>query len=101
ALRCACDFLKAEQGAVRQIHVVIVENFFGHAITATEIASVRDADSQIAQGPFSLISNNVPRLPSMLFQDLWNWQISEGLTDDGNDALRHNEPPPPNGCESS
>jgi hypothetical protein len=44
---------------VRQIHVVIVENFFGHAITATEIASVRHADSQIAQWPVSLIAKGL------------------------------------------
>ncbi|MNV77810.1 hypothetical protein D3C71_1712650 [compost metagenome] len=43
------DFLKAQQRAVRQVGVVLVEHFLGHAVVAAEVAAVRHADAQVAQ----------------------------------------------------
>jgi len=61
----ARNFLEAEQRTVWQIDVVVVENFFGHAIAAPKIATVCDADAQIAQGAFSLIKQLLSRRPSL------------------------------------
>jgi hypothetical protein len=43
------DLFKAQQGAVRQVGVVLVEDILGHAVAAAEVAAVGDADAQIAQ----------------------------------------------------
>jgi len=51
----ARDLFKTQQGTVRQIGVIAVENFFGHAVTASEIAAVGDADAQVFQGPLQTI----------------------------------------------
>ena len=44
-----CDFLETQQAVVRQVRVVLVEHFLGHAVAAPEIAAVGDADAQVAQ----------------------------------------------------
>jgi hypothetical protein len=50
---------------VWQIDIVVVENFFGHAIAAPKIATVCDADAQIAQRPLSLIKQLLAWRPSL------------------------------------
>ena len=47
--RQARDFLEAEQGAVRQIRIVLVEDILGHAVGAAEIAAIGDADAQVSE----------------------------------------------------
>ncbi|EWS63543.1 hypothetical protein Y695_03225 [Hydrogenophaga sp. T4] len=47
--RHARDFLEGQQRVVRQVGVVLVEDFLGHAVAATEVAAVGDADAQIPQ----------------------------------------------------
>ena len=43
------DLFKAQQRVVRQVGVVLVKNFLGHAVVAAEVAAVGDADAQVAQ----------------------------------------------------
>jgi len=43
------DFLEREQGAVRQVGIVFVEDFLGHAVIAAEVAAVSDTDAQVVQ----------------------------------------------------
>ena len=45
------DLLEAQQRAVRQVLVVLVEHFLGHAVAAAEVAAVGHADAQVAQRP--------------------------------------------------
>ena len=47
--RRARDLLEAQQRAVRQEGVVLVEHFLGHAVAAAEVAAVGDRDAQVAQ----------------------------------------------------
>ena len=49
--RHARDLFKTQQRAVRQVGVVLVEDFLGHAVAAAEVAAVGDADAQVAQRP--------------------------------------------------
>ena len=43
------DFFKTQQRVVRQVTVILVKHFLGHAVVAAEIAAVGDADAQVAQ----------------------------------------------------
>ena len=43
------DLLEAQQCAVRQILVILVEHFLRHAVAAAEVAAVGDADAQVGQ----------------------------------------------------
>jgi hypothetical protein len=45
------DLLEAQQVVVREVAVVAVEHFLGHAVAAAEVAPVGHADAQVAQGP--------------------------------------------------
>ena len=45
------NLFKAEQVAMRQVTVMLVEHFLGHAVAAAEVAAIRDADAQVAQRP--------------------------------------------------
>ena len=49
--RHAGDLLEREQRRVRQVGVVLVEDFLRHAVAAAEVAAVGDADAQVAQRP--------------------------------------------------
>ena len=42
---------KLSSARVRQVRVVLVEHFLGHAVAAAEVAAVGDADAQVAQRP--------------------------------------------------
>ena len=50
------DLFEAEQRAVWQIGVVLVEDRLGHAVVAAEVAAVGHADAQIAQRPAQRIA---------------------------------------------
>jgi hypothetical protein len=50
------DFLKAQQEVVRQVGVVLVEHFLGHAVVAAEVAAVGHADAQVAQRAAQLVA---------------------------------------------
>ncbi len=41
---------------MRQVFVIVVENFLGHAVIAAEVAAVGNADTQIAQGTTALVT---------------------------------------------
>ena len=43
-------FFKAEQFGLRQVDIILIEYFFGHAVAAAEIAAVGHADAQVVQG---------------------------------------------------
>jgi hypothetical protein len=49
ALGRTSDFFKAQQVGMRQVLVILVKYFFGHAITAPKIAAVGDTDAQVMQ----------------------------------------------------
>jgi len=83
--RGAGDFLKAQERGVRQVFVIGVEHFLGHAVVAAEVAAVGDADAQIAQ-----------RAPKLVAEQAGggNGLAGDGgaqvaLIDDGDDAFRH------------
>ena len=46
----AGDFFKAEEFGLRQVDIILIKNFFGHAVAAAEIAAVGHADAQVVQG---------------------------------------------------
>ncbi len=50
------NLFKTEQIAMRQILVVFVEDVFGHAVAAAEIAAVCHADTQVAQRAVALVA---------------------------------------------
>ena len=81
------DFFKAQQRAVRQVRVVLVEHFLGHAVVAAEVAAVGHADAQITQGA-----------PPGVHQQASCWrrvqrylghQVGVALVHQGNDTFSH------------
>ena len=70
---------------MRQVFVIAVEDFLGHAVIAAEVAAVGDADAQVAQ-----------RAPSPVAKQAGGGNGLGGdggaqvaLIDDGDDAFRH------------
>ena len=59
----AGDFFKAEQFRLRQVDIILIENLFGHAVAAAEIAAVGHADAQVVQGAPQTVLQ-VPRGPN-------------------------------------
>ena len=57
----AGDFLEAQQRAVRQVLVVLVEHFLGHAVAAAEVAPVGHADAEVGQGATETIAQQAGR----------------------------------------
>eukprot|EP01032_Pedospumella_encystans_P030462 gene30463-34386_t len=64
----ARDFFKAQQRGMRQVVVVLVEHFLGHAVDAAEIAAVGDGNAQVVQGTGEL----VPQVAGGRLQDGWH-----------------------------
>jgi len=72
---------------MRQISVVFVEDFFGHAVVATEVATVRHADAQIVQRPAQAVAQQALRRNGLRRDG--GSQGLEPLVDQGNHAFRH------------
>ena len=51
----AGDFFKAKQFGLRQVDIILIENLFGHAVAAAEIAAVGHADAQVVQGALQTV----------------------------------------------
>ena len=82
------DFLEAQQGAVRQIRIVLVEHILGHAVRAAEVAAIGDADAQIPQRSLVGIAQLRGKVQRRAFGHDGG-QCAFALIDDGNDAFCH------------
>ncbi len=83
----ARDFLETQQRAVRQVAVVLVEDFLGHAVAAAEVAAVGDADAQVAQRP----AKPVLQIAGGRLQQTWHGGRARGgaLVDQGDHSFCH------------
>ncbi|MCY1548011.1 hypothetical protein D9M68_840970 [compost metagenome] len=83
----AGDFFEGQQRTVRQVGVVLVEDFLGHAVTAAEIAPVGDADAQVAQRAAQGITEQAGG--SHRHGGDARHGVDETLIDQGNDTFGH------------
>ena len=82
------DLLEAQQRRMRQVRVVLVEHFLGHAVAAAEVAAVGDADAQVAQRP-ARRSGSRPVAGDGATRAAAAAQRRRPLVDEGNDAFSH------------
>ena len=83
------DLLEAQQRAVRQVLVGVVEDLLRHAVAAAEVAAIRHADAQIAQRPAARIQQRAGRRGRAGAR---GGQGRRAVVDKGDDAFGHKRP---------